>query len=418
MINHYLCTLTIPLLTMITTEQATRIVLNHTLSLPTESAPLTEVLGRVLQEPIVADRDFPPFSRITMDGIAYRYDALPPDRTLPVAGVQRAGEPQQTLNNANHCLEVMTGSILPQGADTVVRYEDVVFTEAAGQRVATLQVVPSKAGHNVHAQGLDQRQGDVLVEKGTTLTASEIAVAASVGQAQLTVSQLPSIGILSTGDELVDVDTIPEIYQIRKSNTFALHAALLNLGISATRYHLPDTEAETQEGIALALEQHDVLILSGGVSKGKHDYVPEALAAAGVEKLFHRVQQRPGKPFWFGRHATGKVVFALPGNPVSTFMCFYRYVRPWLVKSTGAYQPPALKAVLSEDVAFAPDLTYFLNVRVDTSEDGQLIATPQAGHGSGDFTNLTRCHGFLELPADRSQFNPGEVFPLHLFRPL
>ena len=312
----------------------------------------------------------------------------------------------------------MTGAILPQGTDTVVRYEDVEFIEASGQKVAKLRVIPDKSGQNVHAQGLDQQQEDVLLEAGVVLAAPEIAVAASVGQAQLTVSQTPSVGILSTGDELVDVDTVPEVYQIRKSNSLALHAALLALGISATRYHLPDTQTETEEGITLALEQHDVLILSGGVSKGKHDYVPGALEAAGVEKIFHRVKQRPGKPFWFGHHPQGKVVFALPGNPVSTFMCFHRYVKPWLLKSMGGDQHPMLKAVLSEDVTFAPDLTYFLNVQVDTSEDGQLMATPQAGHGSGDVTNLTRCHGFLELPADRSQFDPGEVFPLHLFRSL
>ena len=403
---------------MITTEQATQIIFDHTLSTPSEPVLLTEALGKILREPLVADRDFPPFDRVTMDGIAYRHNVLPPDGVLPVAGVQRAGEPQQKLEPADQCLEVMTGAILPQGADTVVRYEDVEFIESAGQKAVRLLVVPDKPGQNVHPQGLDQQQHDVLVEPGIVLAAPEIAVAASVGQAQLTVSRIPRVGILSTGDELVDVDTVPEVYQIRKSNTYALHAALLTLGIAATRYHLPDTQAETQEGITLALEQHDVLILSGGVSKGKHDYVPGALEGAGVEKLFHRVQQRPGKPFWFGHRSREKVVFALPGNPVSTFMCFYRYVKPWLLKSMGMRKPPVTKATLSEDVTFAPDLTYFLNVRVDTAEDGQLVATPQAGHGSGDFASLIRGHGFLELPADRSQFDPGDVFPLHLFRSL
>ena len=403
---------------MITTEQATQLILDCTLPLSSETVSLTEAQGRILRKAIMADRDFPPFDRVTMDGIAYHHASLPSDRTLPVAGVQRAGEPQQALGHKKQCLEVMTGAILPQGTDTVVRYEDINFLEVDGQKVAKIRTVPDQPGHNVHRQGFDQQQNDVLLEVGTLLSAPEIAVAASVGQSQLIVSRTPSIGIISTGDELVDIDVVPEVYQIRKSNSFALHAALMALQIPATRYHLPDTQAETQEGIALALEQHDVLILSGGVSKGKHDYVPGALEAAGVEKLFHRVRQRPGKPFWFGHHPQGKVVFALPGNPVSTFMCFHRYVKPWLLKYMNSQSSPVLKATLSEDVAFSPDLTYFLNVRVDTTEDGQLMATPQAGHGSGDFTNLTRCHGFLELPADRSQFNPGEVFPLHLFRSL
>ena len=403
---------------MITTEQATQLILNHTLALPNEHIPLAEAYGRTLREPIQADRDFPPFDRVTMDGIAYEWASLSPEGGLPVAGIQRAGELPKKRTQPGQCLEVMTGAMLPQGTDTVTRYEDVEFTDIDGKKVAKLLVAPNKLGQNVHSQGSDKRQGNVLLESGSILAAPEIAVAASVGKEQLAVSQRPSVGVLSTGDELVEVNTVPEPYQIRRSNSYALQAALLDLSIPATRYHLPDTQAATQEGITFALEQHDVLILSGGVSKGKHDYVPGALEAAGVEKLFHQVQQRPGKPFWFGRHPQGNVVFALPGNPVSTFMCFHRYVKPWLLKSMGLTPFSLLRASLSEPVMFSPNLTYFLSVGVHTDNSGKLIATPRAGHGSGDFANLTDCHGFLELPANRSQFDVGEVFPLHLFRPL
>ena len=403
---------------MITTEQATQTILDHTLSLSPERVPLTEASGRILREQITADRDFPPFHRVTMDGIAYKRSSLSANGELSVAGTQHAGEPQKQCPS-KECLEVMTGAILPEGTDTVTRYEDIEFVAVGNRKLARLKVVPDKPGQNVHPQGLDQQQGDVLLKAGIVLEAPEIAVAASVGKAQIMVGSHPSIGIVSTGDELVDVEDTPQLYQIRKSNSLALCAALQGIGIAATRYHLPDTKVDTQQGIALALEQHDVLILSGGVSKGKHDYVPEALEAAGVEKLFHRVRQRPGKPFWFGYHRAGKkVVFALPGNPVSTFMCFHRYVKPWLLKSMGSLDVIIPMAQLSEDVHFDPSLTYFLNVQINTTEEGQLLATPQVGNGSGDFTNLTRCHGFLELPADRSQFSPGEVFPLHLFRSL
>lgn len=402
---------------MITTERASHIVLCYTLSLPNERVPLTEAYGKILQEPILADRHFPPFDRVTMDGIAYQWHSLPPDHTLQVVGVQRAGEARKECSLFG-CLEVMTGAMLPQDTDTVTRYEDVEFTETDGQRVAKLLVVPEKPGHNVHLQGFDKRQDDVLLEPGILLEAPEIAVAASVGQETLMVSQSPRVGILSTGDELVDINIVPKEYQIRRSNSYALQVALVTLGVSATQYHLADTQAATQEGIAQALDQNDVLILSGGVSKGKYDYVPEALEKAGVEKLFHRVQQRPGKPFWFGRHPQEKIVFALPGNPVSTFMCFHRYVKPWLLKSMGAVSSPQLLAALGKPVTFAPELTYFLSVEVRTDDDGKLTATPQAGHGSGDFANLTGCHGFLELPAHCSHFAQGEVFPLHLFRPL
>ena len=402
---------------MITTAQASHIVSCHTLSMPDEGVALTAAHGKILRKPIHADRNFPPFDRVMMDGIAYEWASLPTDRTLPVLGVQRAGEPCKELAQPG-CLEVMTGAMLPRGTDTVVRYEDVEFAKTGGQRVAKLLVVPEKSGHNVHPQGFDKQKGEVLLEPGITLAAPEIAIAASVGQETLIVSQAPRVGILSTGDELVDIDSVPKDYQIRRSNAYALQAALAALRVSATQYHLADTQAATQEGIAQALDQNDVLILSGGVSKGKYDYVPEALEKVGVEKLFHRVQQRPGKPFWFGHHPQQKVVFALPGNPVSTFMCFHRYVKPWLLKSMGAAPPSPLQAVLNESLDFAPELTYFLSVKVHTGADGKLIATPQAGHGSGDFTNLTDCHGFLELSADRSHFVQGEVFPLHLFRPL
>jgi molybdopterin molybdotransferase len=157
-----------------------------------------------------------------------------------------------------------------------------------------------------------------------------------------------------------------------------------------------------------------VLIISGGVSNGKFDFVPQVLQEIGINRLFQGVSQRPGKPFWFGRSDAGKVAFALPGNPVSTFMCFYRYVQPWILKSTGA---PAREsfAVLGKDFSFPPALTYFLQVSV-ANEGGRLVAYPVPGGGSGDFANLKNVDGFLELPLERSDFRAGEVFPYFSFR--
>lgn len=401
---------------MISSQQATAIIHDCLLPLNTESVPLAEATGRVLREPVDADRDFPPFHRVTMDGIAYAWDSLP-DRTLVVAGVQHAGELPQRCP-PQQCLEVMTGAVLPRGTDTVVRYEDVEFAEADGKKTATIRTVPDRPGQSVHRQGADQRQGDVLLKPGTWLQSPDIAVAASVGKAQLLVSQLPSVGIVSTGDELVDVDETPLPHQIRQSNAYALQAALATLGVPATRYHLSDEQAAVYAGIEQALEQHDLLLISGGVSRGKRDYVPEALRTAGVTERFHRVQQRPGKPFWFGQCSPDKVVFGLPGNPVSTLVGFYRYVKPWLLESLGQTPAHPLRASLSESVEFLPELTYFLGVSVRVANNGKLMATPQPGNGSGDFANLVDCQGFLELPAERSEFATGEVFPLYLFHDL
>jgi molybdopterin molybdotransferase len=185
------------------------------------------------------------------------------------------------------------------------------------------------------------------------------------------------------------------------------------MGWKGTQYHLRDNKEILSSSLKEILDNHDVVILSGGVSKGKFDFIPDVMEDLGIKKLFHQVSQRPGKPFWFGT-GNRKVVFALPGNPVSTYMCFYRYVKPWLLKSLGVTERLP-QAILSADFAFKPALTYFLQVRI-AYESGKLMAHPDAGGGSGDFANLKNIDGFLELPLGGSSFKAGEVFPFIPFR--
>jgi molybdopterin molybdotransferase len=182
----------------------------------------------------------------------------------------------------------------------------------------------------------------------------------------------------------------------------------------ATHLHFADDKSILLNSIETVLQHHDLLILSGGVSKGKFDFIPQVLEELGVKKLFHHVNQRPGKPFWFGSSSHGKTVFALPGNPVSTYMCFYRYVRPWILRSMGV-DATEFTATLASDFLFAPNLTYFLQVEV-RSEGGKLLAFPEAGGGSGDFVNLKNVTGFLELPPGQTKFEAGEIFPYYPFR--
>jgi molybdopterin molybdotransferase len=401
---------------MISAEQAYQIVMQHSLQPKVIELPLSEAQGHVLQESIFADRDFPPFDRVSMDGIAYQYEAALQQERFAVEGTQMAGSPVMQLNNADACLEVMTGAMLPKNTDTVTRYEDVEFFEENGQQYARLTVKPDKKGQNVHAQGFDEKEGTELLKAGRMLGPAEIAVAATVGKHILRVSMRSSIGIISTGDELVDVDQQPEAYQIRRSNTYALQAALLQMGILADMYHLADDKTTIQAGMEEALIKHDVLILSGGVSKGKKDYVPEVLESLGMEKLFHKVKQRPGKPFWFGKNINDKVVFALPGNPVSTFMCFNRYFRPWLMRSMGAEDAAPAYARLTKDINFPAPLTYFMQVKLSSEADGSLLATPEEGQGSGDFANLLACDAFMMLPHDKSTFKAGEAYPVIVYR--
>jgi molybdopterin molybdotransferase len=401
---------------MIDALEAYRIVMQHQQQPKIIELPLTEVQGHILQESVYADRDFPPFDRVSMDGIAYQFDQGIQQDRLVVEGVQMAGSPVKHLNQPTACLEVMTGAMLPENTDTVTRYEDVEFFEEAGKKYARLTVKPEKRAQNVHGQGIDEKAGTELIKPGRMLGPTEIAVAASVGKSRLKVNLRPNIGIISTGDELVDVHQHPKPYQIRRSNTYAIQAALQQMGIQSDMYHLADDKITIQAGMEEALIKHDALILSGGVSKGKKDYVPEALESLGVEKVFHRVKQKPGKPFWFGKNADNKVIFAFPGNPVSTFMCFNRYFKPWLMYSMGTEEQSLSHATLTADISFKPSLTYFMQVKLNHSQGGILQATPEEGQGSGDFANLLACDAFMMLPDEKSEFKVGEVYPVIVYR--
>lgn len=396
---------------MVTVQEATRIILENCYTPKPVSVPITEAVGHVLSEKIIADRDFPPFDRVSMDGIAIRYDQWKNGRKeFIIEELQAAGQSVKSLRDEEHCIEVMTGAVLPQLTDTVIRYEDL---RIEGDR-AFVTTNAVQLAQNVHRQGGDARKKDVLVPPGSIISPAEVALLATIGQSHVDVLSLPQTAIVASGDELVEIETDPEPHQIRRSNTYAIQAAMKMMNWPGTQFHLPDHKDFLKESLATIIAGNDVIILSGGVSKGKFDYVPEVLEDIGIKKLFHQVSQRPGKPFWFGVSNKGKVVFALPGNPVSTFMCFHRFVKPWLMDSLGVSQTP-LKAILAVDFTFEPKLTYFLQVQV-INEEGKLMAYPNSGGGSGDFANLKAVDAFLELPLEKTIFKAGEAYPLIPFR--
>lgn len=396
---------------MITVGEATDIISGNLIKPRVAIVPLADCVGKVLAGTIIADRDFPAFHRVSMDGIAILHKAWEAGRrSFRVAGTQAAGEKQKTLTDPEQCFEVMTGAMLPAGTDTVIRYEEVEIRDG----VAVPGAKEIKPWQSVHMQGTDARRGEVLLEAGQVIAPSEVALMASVGKVAVEVCDPPRVAIISTGDELVDIHQEPAPYQIRRSNSYALQSALRELDVDATLFHLEDERTAMENSLRDIIDRFDALILSGGVSKGKYDFVPAALEGAGVKKLFHQVSQRPGKPFWFGRSEGGKVAFALPGNPVSTFMCFYRYVRPWMQRCLGIREY-ARTAVLATDFAFPHPLTCFLQVSA-VNEGGRVVAYPHPGGGSGDFANLKNVSGFLELPLERNAFGAGEVFPYFSFR--
>jgi molybdopterin molybdotransferase len=401
---------------MISVEEAEKIVLKTVKMRPnTEGSYLLKSIGKILAEDIIADRDFPPFDRVTMDGIAFNFALLKSNknRRFFIEKTQAAGEPPLTLKNKNNCIEIMTGAVMPHGCDTVLRYEDLKIDNG----FAEIQIENIDYQQNTHKKGSDRKEGDVLIPKGTRISAAEIGTAATVGKDILRVIKLPKVAIISTGNELVEINQTPELHQIRRSNVYSI-AALLSekYGIKAHLFHFNDDEKTIADGIKKILKTHDLVVFSGAVSEGKFDFVPKALASNKVECLFHKVSQRPGKPLWFGRQKNGPIVFGLPGNPVSTFMCACRYILPWInayfLQKTDDFHPIAM---LSEDVFFKPNLTYFLQVKIENN-NGILMAKPVAGGGSGDLANLNDADGFLELNADKSTFLKGELFKFIGFR--
>ncbi len=389
---------------MLTPADAERIVLSQIRSLPMEECPLSEAHGRVLREPVAADRDFPPFDRATMDGFALRASAVHAGlRNFRIMGLQAAGTAPLTVNSAEECLEIATGAMRPIGTDVVVPYEQ---TQRNGEVVELLPGDTLTAGQNFHAQGSDAAAGTCLAHAGTQLGGREIAVAASCGRISLKVTARPRVAVAATGDELVDISMQdPAPHQIRRSNDLALRAALLTAGVASVEcVHLRDRPDEIEASLRRLLEEFDLLVLTGGVSKGRLDYIPGILTKLGVENRIHGVAQRPGKPFWFGMSPRLTPVFALPGNPVSSYVCLHRYVLPALAKMLGLEFPVRHQVALTDAGIQSPaSLTRFIPVCISKDDrDGLPIAHPRMTNTSGDFASLVGTDGFVEIPASRA----------------
>lgn len=362
---------------------------------------LTLVPG-VLKNSIFADRDYPPFDRVMMDGIAVRFaDYQKGSRSFVVTGVQAAGEAAKKLTEINGCLEVMTGAPLPQGCDLVIPYEHI---EIQNSVASVVKEMDRTIFENIHHKGSDCKNGEVVLNSGVKINGPHQGIAASMGVSP-EIFSTSKILIISTGDELVEVHETPLEHQIRRSNAHALKKSLELAGIlSVTLNHLKDDAMAISEHYIKSAPDYDVMIYSGGVSKGKFDYLPNVWTEMGVKKHFHEVAQRPGKPLWFGHDEKNKThVVGLPGNPVSSLVCLHRYLLP----------ARKMFVRLSEEVIFKKELTYFLPVKIESREDGALWAQPLKVKNSGEFTALAGSDGFIELPADKNIFSIGEVYSFY-----
>lgn len=301
---------------------------------------------------------------------------------------------------------MMTGAALDGSVDTVVRYEDIDISN----QTATIKNIEIKKGQNVHRQGMDKKKGEVVANTPAIITPALIGLAASVGKTSLLVKKTPSIVIITTGNEMVNAEAAPSPYQLRRSNDITMKSVLEKYKINAAIIHLNDDFELIKNELNRCLNEYDVLLMSGGVSMGKFDYVPKTLDELAVKKLFHKVKQRPGKPFWFGKQGSRALIFAFPGNPVSVFMCLHRYFLPWLEASLGIKRCLSEYAILQSDILFPYPLQYFAQVKLNINHSGQLQGEPVETNGSGDFSQLISTDGFMELPLGKNEFKSGEVY--------
>ena len=397
---------------MLTPAEADQLIGQHLQCLPIESLPLAQCAGAVLRENIYAERDQPPYHRVAMDGVALDSQAVGSgSRNFRIQATQAAGDAPLTLDSAANCIEVMTGAVLPSGCDSVVPIERLTVQRGEAQLATDVRVEPWQ---HVHRRGSDTRQGALLLRAGQRLRAPEIAIAASAGMARIRVASQPMLAVISTGNELVEPGEPVLAHQVRRSNAYAMVSALREHGFQRVADdHIRDDAGELRARLRFHLETHDVLVLSGGVSMGRFDLVPQVLAELGVRTIFHKVAQRPGKPLWFGVAPSGAAVFGLPGNPVSTLVCLTRYVLPALRGSLGQSPERMERVALSAPLTITPPLTHFIPVRLEQDDWGRGWAVPAPTNGSGDFTALAGTEGFVELPPGPNTYAKGFVTRLY-----
>ncbi len=312
---------------MITYKEAQNTIASYALSYGVENVTIDFALNRVLAKPIYADRDYPPFNRSTMDGYAIRFtDFENGIRDFVIVANIYAGYTTNLILKKGECFKIMTGAPVPESADTVIKREDV----NEGELNINLKNTNIQSGQSIAPRAADLKYNDIILKKGSQLTAAAMGAVAVVGEKSIPVQILPKIVIFSTGDEVVTGNTSILQQQIRESNSIVLCSMLKNFNININKkIHLPDNENSIFNAIQNEL-CNDIIIITGGISAGDADYVPVVLERLGIEKIIQKVAIRPGKPFWFGKAKNGPVVFALPGNPVSAQVCFKLFVEHYL----------------------------------------------------------------------------------------
>ncbi len=377
-----------------------------------EEIPLERALGRVLAEDVRANRDQPPYDVSAMDGFAVRSaDLATGGVLLTVIEDVKAGDLPKKTVASGQCARIMTGAPVPPGADAVIRVEDTRMLTDDSVEIT----VPVKAGNDIRVRGENMRHGDVVLHAGTEITPGVIGLLATVKRAHVNVHRRPRVAILSSGDELEALDAPFDADKIPESNSHALMAQLQALGIEPVRLGIArDDPAELAALLRQGLD-YDVLLVSGGSSVGVHDHVRPTLEALGVAMHFWRVEMKPGHPLAFGTRG-GTLVFGLPGNPVSSMVCFEQFVLPALRRRMGhpALFRRTVTATLAHPLKHRPGRMEFIRVTLATEANGRLRATSAGAQSSGDLCSMARADGLLVVPAESGNLAAGEVVQVQL----
>jgi len=396
-------------------HEAQQIVLDATAVLGLEKISLLDALGRTLGEDIVAERDNPPWDNSAMDGFAVRWEDIKQDHpihkpvTLAVIEDVPAGKMPSKSVGAGQAIRIMTGAPIPQGADTVLKVED---TEQTPDTVRVFK--PEPRGSNIRPRGEDVRKGECIIAKGTTIRSGEAGMLAVLAKSFLFAYQRPRVAILSTGDELADLDERFSDEKIINSNSYGIAAAVQEAGgIPLLLGIARDTQAALKEKISQGLNA-DILVLSGGVSMGDYDFTKAVFREIGAEMNFWKLAIRPGQPLAFGR-IQGKLAFGLPGNPVSSMITFEQLVRPALLKMGGrrSYGRPVVEAVFQETFSKRPDRRHFLRGML-TREEGIFKVRTTGGQGSGILTSMVKANCLIDVPVEVERLTPGDLVTVQL----
>jgi molybdopterin molybdotransferase len=385
---------------MISFEQAYKIVMNSGFSMATEVIPFTESLDRVLAGDVISDMDMPPFNKSSVDGFACRKNDLGSD--LEIIGTIPAGVWPSEKVGKGECSRIMTGAPVPDGADCVVMVE---YTELSSEGKMRFKGTFKK--ENISRKGEDIKKDDIVLKKGRIIRPQDIAVMASAGHTEVTVSKMPCVAVISSGSELVEPSEIPAISQIRNSNSSQLLAQVSRTGASGKYYGIAaDIEDQTLSIVEKAIYENDLVIITGGVSMGDFDFVPQVLEKAGVKILFTRIAVQPGKPTTFGLHPES-VIFGLPGNPVSSFIQFELLIRPLIYKMMGhEWKPLIIRLPLKEKFTRkSADRMALIPVKV--TDEG--FVSPVEFHGSAHISAFSDAIGVITMQIGKLVIEKGEI---------